>query len=316
MIVAENSPGAFAPRSPIGAFTRTKPPPEHTMAAQTTTPTDPSGWLHPAVREVHRDEVLWVLDKPSGILSHPNPPAERATNAIFRARYDLGRELYRLDVAGGRQVRVHLVHRLDQETSGLIVCVFRSDAAQSLKEALFQREVKKEYRALVLGIPRSPRGEWADRLEKVSREGKLNVVVRAGRPNAVTAYSVVERFERVGACLLSLRPETGRTHQLRVQAAVRGHPIAGDDRYGDFTANRFLAAEIGLRHMFLHAIRLELRHPATGHLLKLHAPLGSRLAAPLEKVRALYLAVPRRKGEGLPPRDGRPPRAGRPGRRR
>lgn len=255
---------------------------------------DPSDWLHPAVRVVFRDETLWVLDKPAGILSHPNPPAERATNALFRAPYDPQRELYRFAVAGGPQVQVHLVHRLDQETSGLIVCAFRQEAAALVKESLYHREVEKEYRALVLGIPRSPRGEWADRLEKVSREGKAIVTVRAGKPNAVTSFSVLERLGGADMALLSLRPETGRTHQLRVQAASRGHPIAGDGRYGDFGANEFLAAQVGLKHMFLHAIRIELRHPGTGHVLKLQAPPTSRLKGPLERIRLLGARVPRR----------------------
>ena len=74
------------------------------------------------------DDLL-VLDKPAGLLSHPNPPADRATNAIFRAPYDLGRELYRFAVAGGPQVQVHLIHRLDQETSGLILCAFEGEDA-------------------------------------------------------------------------------------------------------------------------------------------------------------------------------------------
>jgi 23S rRNA pseudouridine955/2504/2580 synthase len=264
------------------------------MKRPTPTYDDPADWLHPAVREVFRDETLWVLDKPAGLLSHPNPPADRATNAIFRAPYDLGRELYRFAVAGGPQVQVHLIHRLDQETSGLIVCAFRQEAAALLKEALYHHGVEKEYRALVLGIPRSSRGEWTDRLEKTSRGGKASVTTRPGEPNAATLYSVVERFEGADAALLSLRPETGRTHQLRVQAASRGHPIAGDDRYGDFGANRFLAAQAGLKHMFLHAIRIEFRHPATGHILKLQAPLSSRLAAPLERIRHLGVRVPRR----------------------
>jgi RluA family pseudouridine synthase len=246
---------------------------------------DLRSWTHPGVREVYRDEVLWALDKPSGVLSHPNPPNGKAQNALLRGVYDFERELYRLDEPGSRQRQVHLVHRLDQETSGIILCTFEPEAAAMIKEAFFHREVEKEYRALVLGVPSPPQGEWADFLEKGSRGGQATVAVKRGKPNAVTRYRVTETFKRFGLSLLSLWPETGRTHQLRVQSSSRRHPIAGDERYGDSTLNRRLAEEAGLKRMFLHAYRIELRHPRTGHLLKLEAPFTSRLAGPLEKLR-------------------------------
>jgi len=251
-------------------------------------------WIHPGVREVFRDDTLWVLDKPAGVLSHPNPPSDEASNALLRAPYDFERETFSLQGPGQEPAEIHLVHRLDQDTSGLIICTFGEEAASALKEALFHREVEKEYRALVLGLESASQGEWADHLEKVS--GKHGALVKSGRGkiNAVTRYSVLERIGIAGLSLLSLRPQTGRTHQLRVQAARRGCPIAGDERYGDFAANRFLSAEIGLKHMFLHAVHMELRHPRTGHVLKLNAPLTSRLALPLEKARGLLRPVPRR----------------------
>jgi len=119
---------------------------------------DLSGWLHPGVKQIHRDGVLWVLDKPAGVLSHPNSPRGKAPNALLRGTYDLPRELYRLDVPGSKQRQVYLIHRLDQETSGLILCAFDADAAATLKEALLRQELHKEYCALLLGAPVSPRG--------------------------------------------------------------------------------------------------------------------------------------------------------------
>jgi RluA family pseudouridine synthase len=252
--------------------------------------------LHSGVREVYRDDVLWVLDKPAGVLSHPNPPSGRATNAIVRGTYDFEREVFLLDDSGLSRREVHLVHRLDQETSGLILCTFRGDAAAILKESLHDREVTKEYRALVLGVPVPPSGEWADHLEKASEGRRLVVRAVPGRINARTRYSVVETIRPSGLALLALWPETGRTHQLRVQAARRSVPIAGDERYGDFTANKFLASRIALKRMFLHALRIELRHPTTGHIIKLQAPLSSRLTTILEKARELAEPVPRRAG--------------------
>ncbi len=245
------------------------------------------------VREIFRDDTLWILDKPAGILSHPNPPSARAPNALIRGTYDFERELYRIEVPDERQRQVHMVHRLDQETSGLIICTFAPEAAALLKEALYRGELEKEYRALVIGTPTAKRGQWRDCLRKISGRGNVTVKVVRGPPNATTHFEVIDRFGDELA-LLSLRPETGRTHQLRVQSSSSGFPIAGDERYGDFAANRFLAAEIGLRHMFLHAFRVRFRHPRSGHLLRFEAPFTSRLAVPLEKASQLRKAVPRR----------------------
>jgi len=242
--------------------------------------------LHSGVREIYRDDTLWVLDKPAGVLTHPNPPGKRASNVLLRTVYDYERELYRVTVEGEKQRQLHLVHRLDQETSGLIICTFSPSGAADLRKAFYEGDVHKEYRALVLAPPRARRGEWRDCLSKSSGRGdNAQVRVTNGRPNAVTTFQVMEKFDCAGLALLSLRPETGRTHQLRVQAAAHGHPIAGDTRYGDFDANRRLAESTGLKRMFLHAFALRLRHPQSGHLLRFEAPLTSRLAEPLERVR-------------------------------
>tara|TARA_B100000686_G_C16617567_1_gene877341 strand:- start:58 stop:888 length:831 start_codon:yes stop_codon:yes gene_type:complete len=253
---------------------------------------------HPGVREVFRDNTLWILDKPAGVLSHPNPPHDRVANALIRGAYDFQRELYRVEVPGDTQLQVHLVHRLDQETSGLIICTFSADAAASLRQQWFDRDVEKEYRALVVGIPRGKIGEWCDHLVKGGGGGKVTVRMGQGAANAITAYHVVETFDSSGLALLSLKPETGRTHQLRVQSSTRRFPIAGDDRYGDFAANRYLAETVGLKHMFLHAYHLRLRHPKTGHLMRFEAPLTSRLAQPLEQVRQLRKRVPTQRRDG------------------
>jgi len=181
-----------------------------------------------------------------------------------------------------------LIHRLDQDTSGLILCSFSPRAAADLKEAFYQGEVKKEYRALVLGIPEPPRGVWRDALVKRQGKGQVRVVVASGRPpNAITHFRTLKVFPAAGAALLRLEPETGRTHQLRVQAASRGLPIARDERYGDFGANRRLVSLIGLRRMFLHAYRLELRHPSTGHRMRFVAEFTRTLAEPLGRLPSL-----------------------------
>jgi tRNA pseudouridine65 synthase len=271
-------------------------------------PTAPSSTDHlerllgRGVREVWRDEDVWVLDKPPGAISHPNPPAKRAANALLCAEYDYERELYRVRAPGEKGVRrIWLVHRLDRETSGLILCALSEDAAARMKEALERREVEKEYRALVLGNPgdrgrEGLSGEWHDHLERSRREGRVEVEIIGGRkPNATTGYAVVKRLPTVGVSLLALTPREGRTHQLRVQCARHGHPIAGDDRYGDFTANRYLQGEVGLKRMFLVAHRLAFRHPRTGKRMSFEAKLRPELAAVLERLEASKKKVPRKK---------------------
>ena len=113
--------------------------------------------LHSGVREIYRDDTLWVLDKPAGVLTHPNPPGKRAANVLLRTVYDYERELYRVTVEGEKQRQLHLVHRLDQETSGLIICTFSPSGAADLRKAFYEGDVHKEYRALVLAPPRARR---------------------------------------------------------------------------------------------------------------------------------------------------------------
>lgn len=253
------------------------------------------------VREVWRDDDVWVLDKPAGILSHPNPPAKRAANALIDAEYDYDRELYRAHTPGEKGVRrIWLAHRLDRETSGLILCALTEDAAAHIKEALERREVEKEYRALVLGLPggrggEALAGEWRDHLERSRRDGRVEVSAVGGRiPNATTAYEVVKRLPKAGVSLLALKPREGRTHQLRVQCARHGHPIAGDDRYGDFTANRHLQSEAGLRRMFLVAHKLRFAHPRTGRPMSFEAELRPDLVSVLERLERTTRTVPRK----------------------
>src|SRR5205085_1198828 len=143
----------------------------------------------------------------------------------------------------------------------------------------------------VLGIPPAVEGVWRDCLQKRSRRGRAEVACVKGRPNAVTRFRRVEVYEAAGAALLELSPETGRTHQLRVQAAARSLPIAGDDRYGDFAANRRAAELLGLRRMFLHAQGLELRHPTTGQTVHFTADLEKPLTDALARAGRLRKAL-------------------------
>jgi 23S rRNA pseudouridine955/2504/2580 synthase len=254
------------------------------------TPPSPSRTFHRHSRaaELYHGEGLWALGKPARLLSHPNPPARRSAGAVLRADYDFKDEAYLGDApAGQRRPRVYLIHRLDQDTSGVLLFAFDAGLGALLKELFFRRDVHKRYVALVRGLPRGREGRWRDVLEKRRGKGQVHVVVGRGPPNAETGFRVLERFPGIEASLLELLPETGRTHQLRVQAAAHGHPIAGDERYGDFAWNRRLRQILGLRRMFLHAGTLEFRHPETGRHLKFEAPLDAGLAEPLARLRSL-----------------------------
>ncbi len=241
--------------------------------------------MHFKVEEVFHNDGLWVLNKPSKVLSHPNPPAKEAKNAILQVPYDSQREVFISKNEHGGVEEVELLHRLDQDTSGLILLCTDFELGAQLKELFFRHEIRKEYLALVGGVPRSKEGIWADRLTRQKQGKQVKVVVqKGGRPNAETRFRVLKTFDNGGLSLLSLSPITGKTHQLRVQCASRGHPIAGDERYGDFKWNRQLKEAIELRRMYLHASRMSFRHPKTGRNLKFEASGGRSLEAPIENL--------------------------------
>src|SRR5690606_30913804 len=130
--------------------------------------------------------------------------------------YHMREEVYELrDRSSGETRRVWLVHRLDQDTSGLIVCTFDAEAGAILKEALFEREVFKEYLALLVGLPERAHGEWEDHLVKSGGRGRADVRIKHGAPpNTRTRFRVQRYIEPARCALVALCPETGRTHQL------------------------------------------------------------------------------------------------------
>jgi RluA family pseudouridine synthase len=223
------------------------------------------------------DGLLLAVAKPDGVLSHPNPGGARAACA-FEGRYDPAAR--RFDTPAGP---VWLVHRLDQDTSGVLLAA-RSEAAAAACRALFeQRKVRKAYLALVQGLPRPPQGRWLDRLAKQAGKGSVRSAVgRGGAPNAELSYRVQRNFREARCCLLQVTLVTGRTHQVRVQAASRKHPVAGDRVYGNFAWNRELKQRAGLRRLFLHALRLEFPHPSGGATVSLESPLPAELRSALD----------------------------------
>jgi 23S rRNA pseudouridine1911/1915/1917 synthase len=218
------------------------------------------------LRIVYEDGDLLVVDKPAGLAVHPSPGHSSHTlvNAVLAHCPDLS------GVGGER--RPGIVHRLDKDTSGLII-VAKNDAAHlSLARQLKERQVEKTYLALVEGRPRPAQGVIDAPVGRHPRDRKRQAVTGRGR-EARTRYRLLREVD--GRSLLEVRPETGRTHQIRVHFASIGHPVVGDALYGRG------APPGGLRRQFLHAQRLVFCHPRTGQRMELEAPLAEDLAGVL-----------------------------------
>jgi 23S rRNA pseudouridine1911/1915/1917 synthase len=227
------------------------------------------------VHVVYEDDDLLIVDKPSGLVVHPSPghASDTLVNALL-ARAG-GAEYGGIAGVG----RPGIVHRLDRDTSGLIM-VAKHDAAQhALMARLKARRVKKTYLALVQGSVAAAVGRVEAPIGRDPRHRTRMAVVPDGRP-ATTGYRVRERF--AGWTLLEVDLVTGRTHQIRVHLDAIGHPIAGDPVYGSGTSGR---GPDGLGRLFLHAWRLELTAPGGDRIIRAEAPLPPELATVLEDLR-------------------------------
>lgn len=226
------------------------------------------------LRIVHLDDDLIVIDKPPGVAAHPAPGYDGPT--VVGGLAAAG---YRLATSGAAE-RQGIVHRLDAGTSGLMV-VARSERAYSvLKQAFRDRTVEKRYRALVQGHPDPLRGTVDAPIDRHPRKPGSFAVVADGRPS-VTHYDTEEAFR--AACLLSIKLETGRTHQIRVHMSALHHPCVGDQQYG---ADPTLGARLGLRRQWLHAASLGFAHPDDGRWTTFESPDPPDLATALDRVRA------------------------------
>ena len=227
------------------------------------------------VRVVYEDDDLLIVDKPAGLVVHPAPG--HADGTLVNALLGRGGGAAYGGIAGVR--RPGIVHRLDRDTSGLLM-VARTDRAQgSLMAQLKARRIKKTYVALVQGSVAATVGRIEAPIGRDPKHRIRMAVVPDGRP-ATTGYRVRERF--AGWTLLELDLVTGRTHQIRVHLDAIGHPVAGDPLYGTGTSRR---GPDGLGRLFLHAWRLELTSPSAGELIRAEAPLPAELAAVLATLR-------------------------------
>ncbi len=207
---------------------------------------------------VHEDPSLLVIDKPSGVAVHGGSGVSHGVIESLRA-------------ARPEAKLLELAHRLDRDTSGLLVVAKKRAALVELHRMLREGEIEKIYVAVVKGIPQEKHFDIKDALHKyVNAKGERRVAVKEGGMDAVTRVKVLGSTG--GLSVLQLRLMTGRTHQIRVHLAHAGYPVAGDDKYGDFEFNRALARQ-GVKRLFLHARRLVFRHPVDGTEVKLESQL-------------------------------------------
>ncbi len=228
----------------------------------------------PGLVVVAEDEDLVVVDKPVGVAAHPSPgwDGPTVTGGLAAAGHTLA--------VSGAAERQGVVHRLDVGTTGLMV-VAKSDRAYAvLKSAFRDRNVDKQYAALVQGHPDPLRGTIDAPIGRHPGADYKFAVVAGGKPS-ITHYDTVEAFR--AASLLDVRLETGRTHQIRVHLAAVRHPCVGDLAYG---ADPTLAERLGLRRQWLHASRLGFAHPSDGRPVAYLSPLPADLADALAQLRA------------------------------
>jgi len=215
------------------------------------------------------DEDLLVVDKPSGVAVHGGSGI--SSGVIEQLR----------EARPGLRF-LELVHRLDRDTSGVLILAKKRTALTGLHAQLREGTVRKHYLALVLGEWKDAKRNVKVALHKyVSSSAERRVVADEKGQQAHTVFRLVRNLP--GYSLLDAELKTGRTHQIRVHLAHIGYPIAGDDKYGDFAANKQLA-KMGLKSMFLHAASLEFRHPCSARMVRIEAPLAPALERFLQSV--------------------------------
>jgi 23S rRNA pseudouridine1911/1915/1917 synthase len=220
-----------------------------------------------APRIVHADEWLAVIDKPAGLVVHA-APGHRGPTLVDALGELLG--------GGEDPERPGIVHRLDKDTSGLMIVARGDEAHRRVAAQIKAREVRRAYLTLVEGHPRSRAGTIDAPLGRDYREPERRAVGGRGPREARTHFRVLELLP--GDALVEARLETGRTHQVRAHFAAIGHPVAGDPRYGQ-------AGRHGLARQFLHSAELGFRHPFTGEELEFTSGLPDDLKAALARAR-------------------------------
>ncbi len=209
---------------------------------------------------IHFDELgIWALEKSSGVLSHPNKERTkgRGPRTLLNAEYLHEEECYVWENKSGNEEKLYLVHRLDSPTSGVILACSCPKITDTIKTLFQNKEIRKTYYALVRPKGAIKEGFWKDHLREKRENGKVRVW--KGNGSLAQTKVSVERKKggMYGLALIRMEPKTGRTHQLRVQCALRGISIVGDKSYGDFSFNRKIARASKVDRLCLHAGAIE-----------------------------------------------------------
>jgi 23S rRNA pseudouridine1911/1915/1917 synthase len=236
-----------------------EPPPAADVAEPAVAP--------PELTVAYADEHLLVVDKPAGVVVHPAPGHAGGT---------LAQALPAAGAAGGEEDRPGIVHRIDRNTSGLLVVARSQETYELLQRLVRRRALTREYLALVAGRPRSRAGTIDAPIGR-DRHDRLRHSLDTDTPRAAVTHFELEELLPAHA-LLRVRLETGRTHQIRVHLAAIDLPVAGDPTYG-------ITGDLGLERQFLHAARLAFVHPVTGAPVDVSSPLPPDLAAALAVAR-------------------------------
>jgi 23S rRNA pseudouridine1911/1915/1917 synthase len=225
----------------------------------------------PLFKIAYQDDHLLVIDKAPGLVVHPARGHREGTLAQLLGQAGL-------NPAGGEEGRAGIVHRLDRDTSGLLVVSRSDEAHRLLQAALAERRLQREYIALVEGCPPARSGTIEAPIGRDPRV-RTRMAVSGINPREARTHFTLERL--LGdTSLLRLRLDTGRTHQIRVHLQAIGHPVCGDPEYGTLGL-------LGLGRQFLHATRLSFEHPFTGVLIEVQSPLPADLQGALQRAEEL-----------------------------
>jgi 23S rRNA pseudouridine1911/1915/1917 synthase len=247
-----------------------------------TTPSKPDEELTPEdipLSVIWEDNDIVVIDKPPQMVVHPGAGNRKGTliNALLMRCNKLA--------SIGAPLRPGVVHRLDKDTSGVIVIAKEDTAYISLQRQFKQREVEKQYLALLYGNPKKDQGEIKESIGRsVSNRKKMSTRTRKGR-EAVTRFEVIKRFKP--AVLARIKTLTGRTHQIRVHCSSIGHPVLGDKLYGKKTELKFSGRTILISRQMLHAHSIKFRHPKDKKLTEFTAPVPEDMKNIIEELASL-----------------------------
>jgi 23S rRNA pseudouridine1911/1915/1917 synthase len=265
-VLVAGHPASKSDRVPAGEWLEVTLPPPTTAPTLNPQPV-------PGLTVAYEDSDIVVVDKPTGVAAHPTPGWTGPT--VLEGLLAAGHTI----ATSGAAERQGIVHRLDANTTGLMVLAKSEHAYSVLKRAFREREVDKRYHALVQGHPDPLRGTVDAPIGRHPAGDGRFAVIAGGRPS-VTHYDTLEAFR--AASLVEIRLETGRTHQIRVHMAALHHPCVGDRLYG---ADPVLAARLGLARQWLHAVRLGFAHPADGHRAEFTSDYPADLAHALDTLR-------------------------------